>query len=263
MTRRSLLLMAAPAIFAQSAREQRGGKIIQEVIQALGGESFTNMQDRVEIGRAYSFYREKLSGLAQTKIYTRYLTRPNPPQPGFIGFRVRQMMGKKDDYSVLFLEDNQGWDITYRGARPIPEEDVTRFYESQLRNIFYILRMRIGEPGMIFEHQGKEVVDNQPADIIDITDSDNRVVSVWVHETTRLPIQQRAFRRQFGGVDEEVTHFSKYRDIGSGIQWPYAWLRTRNQEKVFELFSNTIEVNQALTDDLFSLSGSTKILKKK
>ncbi len=263
MTRRLFLSLAAPAVFAQSAKEQRGGKIIEEVIQALGGEKFRTMQDRLETGRAYSFYRERLSGLAQTKIYTRYLTRPEPPQPGFIGLRIRQFMGKKDESSVLYLEDNQGWDITYRGARPIPEEDLKRFYESQLRNVFYILRMRMGEPGLIIEHQGTEVVDNQPADIIDITDSDNRVVTVWVHETTRLPIQQRAFRRQFGGLDEEVTHFSKYRDAGDGINWPYAWLRTRNQEKIFELFSSSVEVNQGFTDEIFSLSSKVKVLKKK
>lgn len=263
MTRRSLLLLAAPAVFAQSAKEQRGGKIVQEVIQALGGDRFRTMQDRLETGRAYSFYREKLSGLSQTKIFTRYLTRPEPPQPGYIGVRIRQTLGKKDEAAVVFLEDEKGWDITYRGARPISEEEVKRFYESQLRNVFYIFRMRMGEPGMIVEHQGTEVVDNQPADILDITDSDNRVVTVWVHQTTRLPIRQRAFRRQFGGLDEEVTHFSKYRDVGDSIQWPYAWLRTKNGEKVFELFSHTVEVNQNFTDELFTISSDTKILKKK
>lgn len=264
MTRRSVLaLAAAPAIFAQSSRAARGEKIIKDAVAALGGDKFLSMEDRVESGRAYSFYRERLSGLSKTKIYTRYLTRPQPPQAGFYGVRVRQTLGKNDETAVVFLEDDKGWDLTYRGARPIPLDDVKRFHENQLRNIFYILRMRLGEPGLILEHQGTEVTDNQPAEIVDITDADNRVVTVWFHQTTKLPIRQRAFRRQGGDRDEDLTDFAKYRDVGGGIHWPYTWLRTRNGEKLFELFSDSVAMNTGIGDELFAISADTKILKKK
>ena len=37
-----------------------------------GGQQYLNMQNREVAGRAYSFYREKLSGLSIAKIYTRF-----------------------------------------------------------------------------------------------------------------------------------------------------------------------------------------------
>ncbi|HET9318308.1 MAG TPA: hypothetical protein VFO27_00990, partial [Bryobacteraceae bacterium] len=58
---------------------ERGKRLIDAAVAALGGDNFLQMQDRVETGRAYSFYREKLNGLSHARIYTRYLIRPEPP----------------------------------------------------------------------------------------------------------------------------------------------------------------------------------------
>ena len=63
-------------------------------LAGLGGKQYLAMRDRVETGRAYSFYRQELSGLSIAKIYTRYLTRPEPPVPAFLGIRERQSFGK-------------------------------------------------------------------------------------------------------------------------------------------------------------------------
>jgi hypothetical protein len=57
------LLLAALASAADTSAE-RGKHVIDQAVAALGGDRFLNMQDRVESGRAYSFYREQLSGLS-------------------------------------------------------------------------------------------------------------------------------------------------------------------------------------------------------
>jgi hypothetical protein len=265
LTRRAWLAAAGSAagLRAAESREERGARIIQGALGALGGDAFLNMRDRVEEGRAYSFYRARLAGLSRMKVYARYLTRPEPPTAGFFGLRVRQSFGKDEDSAAVFLEDGTGLDISYRGARPIPAEDGQRFVDTQLRNFLYILRMRLGEPGLIFESQGRDVVDNQPAEAVDITDSQNRVVTVWFHESSKLPVRQRTIRRTGGERSEEVTTFAKFRDAGGGVQWPHTIVRTRDGEKIFEQFSESIAVNQGLPDNLFTISADTKILKKK
>jgi hypothetical protein len=93
----SICLAASSAAAAETA-QQRGKRVVEEALQAMGGNAFLAMQDRVESGRAYSFYREKLEGLSIAKIYTRYLT----PVPGKISVRERQNFGKDEYAGVLF-----------------------------------------------------------------------------------------------------------------------------------------------------------------
>src|SRR5438128_9316218 len=126
------LLVANGAALAESNLE-RGKRVVDAALAALGGKQFLGMQDRVETGRAYSFYREELSGLSIAKIYTRYLTRPEPPVAAFLGVRERESFGKKEDNAVL-LTETEGYEVTFRGARPIPAEQYERFRESALRN---------------------------------------------------------------------------------------------------------------------------------
>jgi hypothetical protein len=257
-----LLALAGVAASAETSQE-RGKRIIDEALAALGGQNYLNVRDRVESGRAYSFYREKLSGLSRATIYTRYLVRPEPPEPGFLGVRERQAFGKDENSAVLFTED-RGYEITFRGARPLSDDLIQRFKESTLHNIFYILRQRLGEPGLIFESKGADVLDNQPVEIVDITDAQNRTVTVYFHQSTKLPVRQVFYRRDPQTKDriEEVTVFAKYRDVGGGVMWPFSIQRERDQEKIYEIYSDSVTINQDLKDNLFTLPANLKILKK-
>jgi hypothetical protein len=254
-------LLAIAGVASAETNQERGKRVINEALAALGGSKYLAMQDRVEFGRAYSFYREELSGLSFAKIYTRYLTRPEPPVAGFLGLRERQAFGKKEDSAVL-LNEKEAFELTFRGATPLPSEQYDRFRESTLRNIFYILRMRIGEPGLIFESRGSDVIDNQPVEILDITDSANRVVTVHFQISTKLPVRQMTERRdpKTNMKIEEITRFTKFRDIGGGVMWPFTIQRERDGQKIYEIFSETVTINQGLTDNLFTLPTGMKIL---
>ena len=254
------LFACAVAVRAETIQE-RGTRVVKEALAALGGSRYLAMEDRVEKGRAYSFYRENLSGLAIASIYTRYL--PGPAEPGQLRQRVRQAFGKNEDAWDLFLENGEGWDVTYHGARPIEKDLLERYRYSTLHDIFYILREKWNTPGMIYESQGADVVNNQPVEIVDITDPDNRVVTVYFHQSTKLPVKQVFYRRDPKTRDrhEETTIYSKYRDVGGGVMWPFAVYRERDGEKIFQMFAESVSINQNLPDNLFMLPGDVKRLK--
>jgi len=251
-----------PAAAAETAQD-RGKRVVYDALQALGGDAFLRMEDRVESGRAYSFDSGRLSGLAVAKIYTRYLTEPNPPAPGQIYLREREGFGKDEFQTYLFREDG-AWEITFRGAQPLPDERVVNFKDSTRRNIFYILRNRLKEPGMSFYSQGSDRWENRPVEKVEITDADNVMVTVYFDQTSKLPVRQ-VFRRrnpEFKDFDTEVSLFAKYRDVGGGVQWPFDIRRDRNGDKIFEMFSDSVEINKGLKDDLFTLSANVKMLPK-
>jgi len=259
-----LAVVAAVSAFALHAEtaQERGRRLVNECVEALGGDRYLKMENREESGRAYSFYRERLSGLSIAKIYTRYY--PGVQDTAHdLAQKERENFGKKEDYGVLFTE-KEAWDVTYRGARPLAADRFERYKETTLRDIFYILRVRLHEPGMIFESRGSDVIENSPVEIVDITDADNRTTTVYFHQITKLPVRQVFYRRDEVTKDrnEEVTHYTKYRDAGGGVQWPFAIERDRNGEKIYEIFSDSVKVdNPKEPESLYSLPSTIKLLK--
>jgi hypothetical protein len=264
MTRRSFLFAAsACAAWGQAAptkAEIRGKKIIADALEALGGNAFLTMADRTENGRAYSYYHDQISGLSVAKIYTKYKPVAPSKSGSELGQIEKEVFGKTEDTSVLFLAD-KGWDISWRGSKELEQDRFERYRDSTLRNVLYIFRHRLQEPGMIFEAQGSDVIDNLPVDIVDITDSENRVIHVHFHQSTRLPVRQIYKRKNnvTNEQDDEVTIFTRYLDAG-GIMWPHQIHREHNGDKVYEIFSETVKINKDLPDILFTVPepGSVK-----
>lgn len=253
-----VLLIACAGCFGAETETQRGKRVVDEALAALGGDNFLGMRDRVETGRAYSFYREQLSGLARANIYTRY--RPVPG--GKLEVEERQAFGKDQESVVIFTPEGEAYEVTFRGARPLAQDRLSRYYDTTMRNVFYILHSRLREPGMTFESKGADVIDNMPVEIVDIIDAQNRVTTVYFHRSTKLPVRQIFTRRDpvTKFKDEEVTLFSKYREV-DGVQWPFAIQRERNGEKIFELYSDSVTINKALEDKLFIIPVGVKRLK--
>lgn len=254
----SLLFLSAAIAAHGETDQQRGKRIVDEAIAALGGNNFLGMTDRVEAGRAYSFYRERLSGLALAKIYTRYRTVPGAK----LQVEERQAYGKKEEDIVLFTPRGEAFELTFRGARPIPADRTARYYDTTIHNVFYILRVRLNEKGMIFESKGADVIDNMPVEIVDIADSEDRTTTVYFHQSMKLPVRQVFFRRdpKTRERDEELTLFSKYR-VENGVNWPHAIHRERNGEKIFEMFADSVVIDKGLPDKLFELPGDIKKLR--
>ncbi|MDE3168419.1 MAG: hypothetical protein KGN36_21635 [Acidobacteriota bacterium] len=252
------LTCAAVAGGAETA-QQRGKRVVYEALEALGGRQFLAMEDRVESGRAYSFYRGEIQGLSIATIYTRYLV----PTPGKVSVRERENFDKDQKYGVLFNESG-AWEITYRGAQMLDQKRIDAFRDGTLRNVFYILRERLDEPGLDFFSQGADLWENRPVEIVDITDADNQTTTVYFSALDKLPVRQIFKRRnkEYKDFDTEETIFAKYRDL-DGVKWPYSIRHYRNHEKIFEMYSDSVRINRDLTDDLFTLPVNIKILPAK
>jgi hypothetical protein len=237
----------------------KGRQVVQDAVAALGGPKFLSMKHRVESGRAYSFYRAELSGLSIATIYTEYLD-PLPAKGS--GIRERQAFGKKEDYSILFLED-QGYEVTFRGARPLPDERWDRYLTSASTNVFYLLREKLNDPKMTYDFVRSDVVLNTQVNIVDISDAEEHRVRVYFDENSKLPLRQEysEFDPVWHQKITEVTDYSKYRDA-NGVQWPYVTHRERNGEVNYEIFANRVEIDGKIPEKTFELPAGAKILKK-
>jgi hypothetical protein len=253
------LLWPAGPLPAQTRQEQ-GKQFVEEALAAMGGEAFRKIRNTVKTGRAYSFYRADLRGHAVITVYDRYELPKDDAGSNWLPVSHREVYTEKGDYYSLF-QNGKGWEVTYRGARPLPEERMQRYREATRRDIFYFLRYRLQEPGLYFYYRGVEIIDNVPAETVDITDSNSETITVYFRRSDHLPIQQVYTRRdpKTRIPYEEKSVFSKFRKVGD-VTLPWNIRQERDGEKIFELFGSSIEVNQALGDDVFRLPQGLSIL---
>jgi hypothetical protein len=253
-------LLGLPLAARAQANLQRGKRIIDDCVAAMGGDRFLHMQERMEEGRAYSFYREQISGLSIAKIYTHYLSGVTDTANN-LGIEEREYFGKHQDSSVLFTPTD-GYEINYKGAHPITADRFARYKETTLRNVLYILRVRLREPGLIFDSRGADVFDNRPVEIVEITDAQNRTTTVFFDQSYKWPVRQHFITRDEKTRDrnEEITEYTKYRDIG-GVNWPLSIQRERNGEKIYQMFSEHTKLNESTPENMFRLPSGITILK--
>jgi hypothetical protein len=249
------VLLGCAGLHAQTLpADARARKVIDDAVAALGGQRFLTMEDRVESGRAYSFYRDKISGLSIATIYTEYIGIAPDKTGKDLGVRERDVFGKTEEYGYNLFRENGAWEVTYKGARELENDLVERHRRTMLNDVLYILRMRLDEPGMIFEWKGSDVVENQAVNIVDIIDSENRTVTVCFSQSTKLPVKQTMVWRDPKTKDryEEVTRYALYREEG-GVQWPHQITRDRNGDKFYQIFSDLVLINPGLTDPVFAV----------
>jgi len=106
------------------------------------------------------------------------------------------------------------------------------------------------------------VVENQRVEVIEIYDSENRNVTVWLNANTFLPVKTRYYHwdETIKERREDVTRYTKYRET-SGIVWPHETERERDTEKIFQLFADKVTINDAPDDSFFELPAGITILK--
>lgn len=253
-------LLALMPTWLNAQQLDKGKPYVDKALEALGGDGFTHMQTRAEHGRVFSFFHDQISGLSIASVYTEYLDQK--PAKG-VAVREREAFGKKQDWSILLLPD-QGWEVTFRGARPMEDENWNKYLQTTQTSIFYLLRERFDEPGFEYDYIGTDLLEGAQVDVVDITDSTGRVIRVSFDHITHLPVRQ-----VYKWIDpvtkyhnDEVTTYDKYRDAGNGVKWPFTIERERNGYKTYEIFADHVEVNRALPEKTFDLPPGAKILHK-
>ena len=71
-----VFLVLSACAFAQTPAEQRGKKLIDQAIQALGGDNFLKRRTASKAGAPIRFIATTLRAVDIARIYTRYITVP-------------------------------------------------------------------------------------------------------------------------------------------------------------------------------------------
>ena len=233
-------LVASIASSAQDPDAERGRKLLNDAIEALGGPAYLAVRDIHSEGRAFSFSRyEEVAGMAPMINYDR------------LPDKFRQVIGKKRDV-IYVVSGEQGWDSNFRGVAQMPAPEVERIKYNRALSFDIVLRFRLKEPGVSIYAAGSDFVDGRPVDMVDFADAQNNSVRMSFDRQTHLPVR-REWERKLPNREREqnIEVLGKYRPAkNNAAQFPFYIRRERNGLKVFESFLNDVEVAR-LSDALF------------
>ncbi len=266
LPRRSALALCAAAPFlvgprsTAQTRQERGKQFVEQALANLGGDAFFEVRSMVARGRAYSFYNAQVRGLARVTMYDRF----EPMQPDapadWLPLSRREVYTEKGDYYSVF-RNGKGWEVTFQGARPLMEDVLERYRIAARRDFFYFLRYRLNEPGLYYYYSGVEIIDNEPTEAVEITDSEGELITVYFRRNDGLPHQQLYLRRdpKTRIPYEEKTIWSKYRQTGPALL-PWNIRRERDSQRVYEQYASEVEVNRPIADEIFRLPNGIQML---
>lgn len=227
---------------AQS-NEQKARAVLKQMVDALGGEAYLNLQDSYSEGRYGRFHNEVLVGGA---VFYRYWQWPD---------KERFEVTKERDIASLFLGD-KAYEITYRGAKELdPQKDdnlrlalVRRHYA-----LDRILREWLNQPGTLLLDEGPTLANNQMAERITVINSRNEAVSILVSPDTHLPVAKRFSLRDpvTRDLDEEEEIYDNWRMV-QGVNTPYSTVLSHNGQIVRQQYITSITYNNRPADSYFT-----------
>lgn len=230
-----------PPASAQT-NQQKARAVLNQMIEALGGQAYLNAQDYYAEGRSGSFHNESLEG---TSLFYRFWKWPD---------KDRFEITKQRDIVQLYVGDD-AYEITYRGIHPLDPAKDEKLRQSIIRRHYSlekVLREWLNEPGILLLDEGPSLSEGQMAEKITIINSKNESVTLLVSPDTHLPMEKRFSTRdpRYRDRDEEATIYGNWKVI-QGINTPRVVLTKRNGETISQQIVLNITYNIHPPDSLF------------
>jgi hypothetical protein len=234
------------ATAAKDPSVQKAKQVLDDMIRALGGETYLTLRDMKVEGRSYAFYHGKPSGLGI--VYWRFWQWPD---------KDRYELTKQRDIIDFYLGD-KGYETTYKGTTTLDPKQLSEYLRRRDHSLEIVIRQWLAAPGSMILYEGTAIVEQNLADRVTIMTASNDSVTLAVDPRTHLPVRKTyswrdPLDRQF---DEEAEIFSNYKVV-QGISTPYSTVRMENGEMSNQRFVNSVSFNNGLDPTLFETKGLT------
>jgi hypothetical protein len=237
---------SAPAIpLDENGRKAK--TLVEQAIQALGGDTYLTIRDRDQQGRGYGFHHGRPSGTGA--IFWSFTQFPD---------KERVELTKQRDIAELYV-GNKGYELTYKGARPIEQKDLDDYLRRRQFSLDAILRTWVNDPGVVFLYVGNAIAAQHAALEVTLINTKNEAVNLFFDVDTHLPVKKSFEWRdpvdRQKNLEEEI--YENYRAV-QGIMAPYNVTRYFNGDMAGERFFNSVKINQGLDQTMFDPNSGYK-----
>ncbi len=231
---------SAPAIANDVGNARKAKALVEQGIQALGGQAYLNIHDMQSEGRSYSFYHGRPT--SNGVLFWRFVEYPD---------KERVEVTKERDVAYVWTGD-KGYEITFKGPHSVEKKDLEDYLRRRKFSLETVLRTWVNDPGVAFFYDGHALAGNLPAERVTLINSRNESVSLFFDVDNHLPIKKSFVWRdpvdKQRNVEEEI--FANYRLV-QGVMTPYDFTRLFNGDMLTQRFLNGAKYNEGLNPAMF------------
>jgi hypothetical protein len=225
----------------ENARKAKA--LLDQMVQALGGQAYLNIQDISQQGRTYSFYHGQPNSVGT--LFWRFYRYPD---------KERIELTKQRDVAFVYNGD-KGYEITYKGTALEDPKTVTEYVRRRQHSLEWLVRKWLNEPGIALFYEGSTVAEEHPAEQVTILSPKNDSVTIYISTDNHLPIKKSYSWRdpmdKLRSTEDEV--YDGYRNV-QGIMTPFSITRFLNGDMSNQRFLNSVTYNTGVSVSLFNAS---------
>ena len=231
---------------------QKARGVLNDMINALGGEAYLQINDMKVEGRTYGF--DHGNPVGGGVLFWQFWQWPD---------KERVELTKQRDVVELVIGD-KGYEVTYKGTATMETKQLDDYLRRRDHSLPVVIRKWLPAKGSMILYSGTAIVEQTLCDQITVLNGDNDSVVISVDPRSHLPVRKvfswrDPMDRQ---LDEESEVFANYRPI-QGIPTPYSTMRSRNGETNGQRFIISVSYNTGLSPELFETKGITYNPQKK
>jgi hypothetical protein len=235
---------AQPQQAPGSTPELRGRKLLDEMLEDLGGDAWLNRKNVREEGHVASFFRGAPTGIVIEFRAIRQFAGPDRPAALRMGFLTDKSMilpGKKIDVVQIWTA-NTGHEVTYKGNTTLPQDQIDDFYRRYDHSIESIYRVWLKSPGVMVLDEGPTMVERRLTERVSILSANNDAVTLDIDTQTHYPLRRTFETRnpKFKDIDEDAEEYDDYHTI-QGLPTSFTTTRYHNGDMASQTFITKVE----------------------
>ena len=244
------LLLCCTAAGAQTSASQTsipedpGAKkahaLLDQMIQAMGGDAFLTYRDMSQQGRAATFYH----GVPEGTSYPYWFFWKWPDMD-------RTELSKQRDI-VYIHNGDKGYEVTFKGTRAVDAKDLQEYNRGREHAVQTVLRRWLKEPGTLYFYDGVGIADQKQVDKVTVMNAKNEAVTFWIDSFSHLLVKKSYQWREEDTrfFNEEGEIYGNYHVV-QGIQTPRSTVSLHNGDMTRQRFIDSTSYNTGLADSMF------------
>jgi hypothetical protein len=242
-------VQAPEDIAAKNAQQARAA--LDRMVQALGGPAWLTMKNQMRQGHIAAFFHGK-PDVGTTDFWELHQW---PDHDRYEYTKHRDVMG--------FYIGREGWEVTYKGKKQLPQEQVDDFLRRRDHSIETVIKVWLPDPKTILVYEGQRMAERHLCEQVTLISAANEAVTILMDMQTHLP-QRRSFEYRDPVYHDKNLDAEEYDDyhVFDGFPTAFNVTRFKNDEMVREQFLDHAKYNQELAADFWSVDAAEKRIKK-